>query len=124
MLMSTTEGVADVGDPVPSADGSALLVPVLETDSTEVDAAPLLEQTAAVQDDHPGLVVAQAGEVTIDDGMTAMMSLTTAFGASSRPKAARVRVHAAALSFSRCRGRDRLRPWRRRSAARSAPRSR
>lgn len=62
------EGVAGVGDAVPSEDGSALLVPV-ELTSDEVDAEPLLDATAAVQDAHPDLVVEQAGDVTIDEAI-------------------------------------------------------
>jgi RND superfamily putative drug exporter len=66
--MRTTPGVAAVGDVVPSADGTALLVPV-ELTSDEVDAAPLLAVTAAVQKAHPELEVAQAGDVTIDEAI-------------------------------------------------------
>jgi len=66
--MGATSGVAAVGDPVPSTDGTALLVPV-ELTSDDVDAAPLLAATAAVQEDHPGLVIAQAGDVTIDEAI-------------------------------------------------------
>ena len=66
--MRTAPGVAGVGDVVRSADGTALLVPV-ELTSDEVDAAPLLAVTAAVQDAHPDLVVAQAGDVTVDEAI-------------------------------------------------------
>lgn len=66
--MRELDGVADVGEAVPSEDGSALLVPV-ELTSDDVDADPLLDATAAVQADHPDLVVAQAGDVTIDDAI-------------------------------------------------------
>lgn len=66
--MRGLDGVAGVGDVVPSEDGSALLVPV-ELTSDDVDADPLLDATAAVQADHPDLVVAQAGDVTIDDAI-------------------------------------------------------
>ncbi|MBM7517463.1 MMPL family transporter [Nocardioides nitrophenolicus] len=66
--MRTVPGVADVGDVVPSADGTALLVPV-ELTSDEIDAAPLLAATAAVQRAHPDLEVAQAGDVTIDEAI-------------------------------------------------------
>ncbi len=62
------EGVAGVGDAVPSEDGSALLVPV-ELTADDVDAEPLLEATAQAQDDHPGLSVEQAGDVTIDEAI-------------------------------------------------------
>lgn len=63
--MRDVTGVAGVGDPVTSPDGSALLVPVGLT-SEEVDPAPLQAVTDTVQDAHPGLVVAQAGDVTLD----------------------------------------------------------
>ncbi len=66
--MAGLEGVAGVGDPVTSADGSAVLVPV-ELTSDEVDADPLVAASAAVQDDHPGLRLSQAGDVTIDDAV-------------------------------------------------------
>lgn len=66
--MNGLDGVAGVGDAVPSEDGSALLVPV-ELTSDEVDAGPLLAATAAVQEAHPGLEVAQAGDVTIDEAI-------------------------------------------------------
>lgn len=66
--LSGLEGVAGVGDAVPSEDGTALLVPV-ELTSDDVDAAPLLDATAEVQDDHPGLRVEQAGDVTIDEAI-------------------------------------------------------
>ncbi len=41
----------------------------VELTSDEVDADPLLDATAAVQADHPDLVVEQAGDVTIDDAI-------------------------------------------------------
>ncbi|GAA4083169.1 MMPL family transporter [Nocardioides kongjuensis] len=66
--MRTAPGVAGVGGVVPSADGAALLVPV-ELSSDEVDAAPLLAVTAAVQAAHPDLLVAQAGDVSIDEAI-------------------------------------------------------
>ncbi|WGX96959.1 MMPL family transporter [Nocardioides sp. L-11A] len=66
--MRTTPGVAGVGDAVPSADGTALLVPV-ELTADDVDAAPLLDVTAAVQDAHPDLEITQAGDVTIDEAI-------------------------------------------------------
>ncbi|WP_418061303.1 MMPL family transporter [Pimelobacter simplex] len=66
--MAGLDGVAGVGDAVPSADGTALLVPVALT-SDEIDAAPLLDATAAVQEEHPDLRVEQAGDVTIGDAI-------------------------------------------------------
>lgn len=66
--MRGLDGVAGVGQAVPSEDGSALLVPV-ELTSDDVDADPLLDATATVQAAHPDLVVEQAGDVTIDDAI-------------------------------------------------------
>ncbi|TIC89035.1 MMPL family transporter [Nocardioides sp. GY 10113] len=63
--MTGLPGVVEVGDPVPSADGSALLITV-ELASVETDAAPLLAATASVQADHPDLVVEQAGANSLD----------------------------------------------------------
>jgi RND superfamily putative drug exporter len=63
--MTGVEGVEGVGEPVPRADGTALLVPVTLT-SHEADAEPLLAATAAAQDAHPDLRIEQAGDVTID----------------------------------------------------------
>lgn len=59
------DDVAGVGDPVTSEDGQALLVPI-ELTTDEADAEPLLAATAAVQEAHPALVVAEAGDVTIE----------------------------------------------------------
>lgn len=66
--MAGLEGVERVGDAIPSEDGTALLVPV-DLTSDEIDADPLLAATTAVQGAHPDLVVAQAGDVTIDDAI-------------------------------------------------------
>ena len=66
--MADVDDVASVGDPVPSADGTALLVPVVLTDD-DVDAGPLLAATADVQKTHPDLTVGEAGDVTIDDAI-------------------------------------------------------
>lgn len=66
--MDGVAGVARVGTPVPSEDGTSLLVPV-ELTSDDVEADPLLAATAAVQADHPDLRVEQAGDVTIDDAI-------------------------------------------------------
>lgn len=66
--MRDLDGVAGVGDAIPSEDGRALLVPV-ELTSEDVDAEPLLDATAAVQAAHPDLVVEQAGDVTIDEAI-------------------------------------------------------
>ncbi|MFJ9313521.1 MMPL family transporter [Pimelobacter simplex] len=66
--MAGLDGVAGVGDVVPSEDGTALLVPVALT-ADDIDAAPLLDATAAVQKAHPDLRVEQAGDVTIGDAI-------------------------------------------------------
>jgi RND superfamily putative drug exporter len=64
--------VADVGDPVPSRDGTALLVPVTmtgEPDGASDRVGALLDQTAAVQRDHPGVRVEQVGGPSISKGI-------------------------------------------------------
>jgi len=68
--------VASVGDPVPSADGASLLVPVtLEvgdlTGAAADDAAddavgPVLDAVARVQAEHPDVLVAESGGSSID----------------------------------------------------------
>lgn len=62
--MGELSTVAAVGEPIPSAGGDAVLVPI-ELASDDVDAAPLLAATRAVQDTHPELTVEQAGDVSI-----------------------------------------------------------
>ena len=66
------KGVADVGPPVVSEKRDALLVPItMAGDAT--DAADhvdgLIDATAAVQEDHPGLDVQQAGAASLDAGI-------------------------------------------------------
>jgi RND superfamily putative drug exporter len=68
--------VAGVGDPVVSADGTALLVPVTldvggRTGSAADEAAaaavrPVLDAVAGVQADHPGLQVVESGGSSLD----------------------------------------------------------
>ncbi|WP_197537397.1 MMPL family transporter [Modestobacter italicus] len=68
--------VASVGDPVPSADGTSLLVPVTlqvgdRTGAAADDAAadavgPVLDAVAGVQADHPDVLVAESGGSSID----------------------------------------------------------
>jgi putative drug exporter of the RND superfamily len=68
--------VAGVGEPVPSADGTALLVPVTldvgdRTGSAAGDAAqeavgPVLSTVAEVQDAHPGLRVVESGDSSLE----------------------------------------------------------
>lgn len=63
--LSDTAGVSSVGDPIPNAAGTALLVPV-ELESTEIEAQPLLDATSAVQSDHRDLTIREVGDVTLD----------------------------------------------------------
>ena len=63
--LGSVDGVAGVGKPVPSGDGTALLVPVTLT-SDDVEPAPLLAATKHVQDAYPGLHVREAGDVSLD----------------------------------------------------------
>ncbi|WP_129670187.1 MMPL family transporter [Phytoactinopolyspora endophytica] len=74
--MSALPEVAGVGEPVPSADGDALLVPVTmsgdpETADERVQA--LLDVTADVNDDHPDVLVEQAGGASVMDGFFEML---------------------------------------------------
>jgi putative drug exporter of the RND superfamily len=57
--------VTGVADPVTSPGGDALLVGVDLRDGTD-DVADLQRLVAQVQDDHPGLSVREAGDVSID----------------------------------------------------------
>ena len=66
--MSRIPTVAQVAEPVWSADRSAALVPVtLKTGADEV--APLLAATATVQAAHPGLEIRQGGDLSIQSGI-------------------------------------------------------
>ncbi len=61
--------VADVGDAVAAADGSALMLPVTmagDSDTAEDRVKALLDTTAAVQRDHPNLRLEQVGDGSID----------------------------------------------------------
>ena len=70
------DGVAVVGDPLPSADGTALLLPVTldvgtrtgqaADDAAEDAVGPVLTAVAGVQADHPGLRVVESGEASLD----------------------------------------------------------
>jgi RND superfamily putative drug exporter len=64
--------VAEVGDPVPARDGSALLVPVTmagEPDDAKAHVATLIDETAAVQRDHPDVRVEEVGGPSINKGV-------------------------------------------------------
>ena len=64
--------VAEVGDPVPARDGTALLVPVTmagDADDARERLGPLLDETAAVQRDHPEVRVEEVGGPSIGKGI-------------------------------------------------------
>jgi putative drug exporter of the RND superfamily len=70
--MRSRSEVAEVGEPVVAKDGSALLVPVTmsgdpDTAGDRIDA--LLQTTAAAQQAHPDLRIAQVGPVSIGHGI-------------------------------------------------------
>jgi putative drug exporter of the RND superfamily len=57
--------VAEVGDPMPSQHGDALLLTVEITGDPETGLQPLLDATAAAQRDNPGVRVEQVGDTSI-----------------------------------------------------------
>ena len=64
--------VREVGDPVPSRDGDALLLPVTMAGDEETasdNVGKLLDQTAAVQKDHPDVRVEEVGGRSIGKGI-------------------------------------------------------
>ncbi|OLF09645.1 RND transporter [Actinophytocola xanthii] len=64
--------VAEVGEPVPSADRQALLVPITmagDPDEARDRLDPLLAQTEAVQRDHPAVRVEEVGGPSINKGV-------------------------------------------------------
>jgi RND superfamily putative drug exporter len=64
--------VREIGDPVPSRDGTALLVPVTmagDPDDASDAVGTLIDRTAAVQRAHPGLLVEQVGGPSISKGI-------------------------------------------------------
>jgi RND superfamily putative drug exporter len=64
--------VASVGDPVPSHDGKALLMPVTmagDPDTASERVGPLLEATAAAQAAHPDLRVEQVGGPSVNKAL-------------------------------------------------------
>jgi RND superfamily putative drug exporter len=66
--LRTTPGVAAVGQPVPSRDGTALLVPITmsgERQNASDRVQPLRDATAAVQAAHPQLRIEQVGGPSI-----------------------------------------------------------
>lgn len=70
--MKALPPVAEVGAPVWSKDGTAVLVPVdLKGDADDAadNIDQLLDKTAKVQSDHPGLRVEQFGGASVDKGI-------------------------------------------------------
>ncbi len=70
--MSALDAVAEVSDPVWSPSEAALLVPIeLERlgDGEDVDVAPLQAVTEDIQSAYPDLVVRQAGDASVDEGI-------------------------------------------------------
>ncbi len=66
--------VSGVGDPVVSADRGMVMLPVKmagDPDTAEDRVQPLLDVTAAVQHDHPGLRVEEVGNASIDKALNA-----------------------------------------------------
>ena len=66
------EGVASVGTPMPSRDGSALLLPITMSGDPETAGdrvGPLRDATAGVQAAHPGLRVEEVGGPSIDKAL-------------------------------------------------------
>ena len=66
--MRALPGVADVDEPVPSPDGTALLIGVTmagDPDTASDRLQPLLDTTAAVQRDHQGLRIEETGGPSI-----------------------------------------------------------
>ncbi|WP_300681293.1 MMPL family transporter [Nocardioides sp.] len=76
-------GVASIGDPVTSPDGTAVLVTVDLTDGTE-DVAAIQAATDAVQAAHPDLQVRQTGDVSVNDAVSEQVArdLSSAEGIS------------------------------------------
>jgi putative drug exporter of the RND superfamily len=70
--MAALTEVDEVGDPVPSRDGTALLVPITmagDEDTATENVGKLIDQTDAVQKAHPDLLVEQVGGRSISKGI-------------------------------------------------------
>jgi RND superfamily putative drug exporter len=70
--MKALPEVESVARPVPSPDGTAVLVPVTmkgDTETADLRVPPLLEQSAAVERAHPGLRVEQVGTGSTAKGL-------------------------------------------------------
>ena len=75
--LGALDGVADVGDPVTSHDKQALLVPVTmagDPDTADERVGALLDETAKLQGDHPGVRVEEVGDSSIGKGITDQVS--------------------------------------------------
>lgn len=71
--MKTLPEVAEVGDAIPAPDDEAVLIPVTMTGDPETADArvqPLLDQSAAVEQAHPGFRVEQVGTGSTAKGLT------------------------------------------------------
>ncbi|WP_433288326.1 MMPL family transporter [Pseudonocardia sp. CA-142604] len=65
-------GVAEVGEPVRSADGGTLRIPVTlagDTETAKKTVRGVLERTAAVQAAHPEVTIAQTGSASVSVGV-------------------------------------------------------
>ncbi|WP_175408102.1 MMPL family transporter [Streptomyces sp. TRM64462] len=74
--MTGAPSVAEVGSPVWAPSGQAVLVPLItkgKDAEVSADIPALLERTAAVQESHPGLKVAQTGHFSMGQGVSANM---------------------------------------------------
>jgi putative drug exporter of the RND superfamily len=66
--MKALPEIAGVGEAIPSKDGNALLVPLAmsgDPDTADDRITPLLDQTKALQNDHPNLQIEQVGGVSL-----------------------------------------------------------
>jgi RND superfamily putative drug exporter len=64
--------VDEIQDPVPAQDGSALMLSVSmkgDEDTASERVQPLLDTTAAVARDHPGLRIEEVGDASIEKGL-------------------------------------------------------
>ncbi|MFF6642045.1 MMPL family transporter [Streptomyces althioticus] len=71
--MKALDEVESVGDPFPSPDGKALLVPVTmkgDTENADQRVQPLLDVSASVQEDHEGLRVDEVGTGSTAKGLS------------------------------------------------------
>jgi putative drug exporter of the RND superfamily len=69
--------VKEVGEPVPSREGNALLLPVTMAGDEETasdNVGKLLDQTAAVQKEHPGVRVEEVGGRSISKGINGQVA--------------------------------------------------